>query len=687
MKKSIYRFLVNRVPAIRRKYQEERKNAATPGSRLLLIGKLFLWNLEYYFLGGKEPEGDTGFPEKTKLLFHESQNFKGIDQENLVEQLAAYDVVSFDVFDTLLLRPFSSPADLFYLAGTELHYPDFPTLRMLAEEQARKRKKENSGTGEVILKEIWECLEPLTGISPETGMSVEIAMEERYCLGNPYFLPVLKFLKEKNKGILAVSDMYLDSSFIRNLLEKFYGPVFYKVLVSAETGCSKAEGDLYKKVHAASIEFLAEKEGSLRKPCLIAHIGDNPHSDILMAEKNKIDPFLYPNPQEIGNAWRAFDMSRITGGIYRGLVNLRFHTGARKYSVFYELGYIYGGLAALGFCQFIHRKTAEWEIGPICFLARDGDILKQVYDLLYPGSRTCYLLWSRNVSARLAAERFPFDFFQRFLFQKIHQGYSIEKIFASMKLAELTDEVCRALKCGKDSILTEKKAIGCRNFLLKQWKRVVAAYKEEQKLAGRYLWELLSPFNEQKGQLKKITFVDIGWAGSGPLGLEYVLHKTLGLSWQVYTLLAGSSGASSPDRDSSQGFFFENRMDSYFFSQKHNRDLWKFHDLHKKHNLYTELLFTSPSPGFLGFGENPDRSLKFLFAPEESHQEEIRKIHSGILDFVKDYQKYFGNYLKKDQGEISGRDAYGPLALLLKDTGFQKKLEKAFFWDVHENVE
>ena len=96
-------------------------------------------------------------------------------------------MVSFDVFDTLLLRPFSSPADLFYLAGTELHYPDFPTLRMLAEEQARKRKKENSGTGEVILKEIWECLEPLTGISPETGMSVEIAMEERYCLGNPYF--------------------------------------------------------------------------------------------------------------------------------------------------------------------------------------------------------------------------------------------------------------------------------------------------------------------------------------------------------------------------------------------------------------------------------------------------------------------------------------------------------------------
>ena len=105
------------------------------------------------------------------------------------------------------------------------------------------------------------------------------------------FLPVLKFLKEKNKGILAVSDMYLDSRFIRNLLEKFYGPVFYKVLVSGETGCSKAEGDLYKKVHAVSIEFLAEKEGSLRKPCLIApYRRQSPFRIFLWRKKNKIDP-------------------------------------------------------------------------------------------------------------------------------------------------------------------------------------------------------------------------------------------------------------------------------------------------------------------------------------------------------------------------------------------------------------
>ena len=103
---------------------------------------------------------------------------------------------------------------------------------------------------------------------------------------------------------------------------------------------------------------------------------------------------------------------------------------------------------------------------------------------------------------------------------------------------------------------------------------MTGAYKEEQELAGAYLRELLSlisdksraiqPGESGSGNAKsqespeKIALVDIGWAGSGPLGVEYLLRKTSGLSWQIYTFLAGSSGAASPDRDSSQGFFFEN---------------------------------------------------------------------------------------------------------------------------------
>lgn len=703
MKTKIYKLLVNRVPAIRRKYQEARKEAVSKRDRVLLLGKLLLWNLEYYLPGGRTGGEEHSFPEKKKLLFQESGSFSGMSGEILFEQLSGYDVISFDVFDTLLLRPFSAPTDLFYLMGIEFHYPDFPVLRILAEDQARQKKRKAEGTGEVTLKEIWKCLEPLTGIPAMAGTAMEISMEEKYCLGNPYFLPLVKALKKGGKTLLAVSDMYLDRAFIQRLLEKYYGPVFDWILVSGEEGCSKGEGSLYEKVRDIGVKLMTAKGSLPEGSCSIAHVGDNPHSDILMARKNKIEPFLYPNPQEAGNPWRPFEMSGITGGIYRGLVNLRFHTGVRRYSVFYELGYIYGGLAALGFCQFIHRRVRELGIPQVCFLARDGDILKQVYDRLYPGSPTCYLLWSRNVSARLSAERFPFDFFQRFLFQKINQGYTMESIFASMKLTDLTEEACQALDCGKESILTEKRAVGCRDFLLGQWERVTGAYKEEQERAGAYLRELLSLISDKSRAIQpgepgsgnaksqegpeKIALADIGWAGSGPLGVEYLLRKTSGPSWRIYTFLAGSSGAASPDRDSSQGFFFENRMESYFFSQFHNRDLWKFHDLHKKHNLYLELLFTSPSPSFLGFEKTAQGEVNLLFAPREKHEEEIRQIQKGILDFVADYQKYFGDFTTKGWGEISGRDAYAPLLLLLGDTVFQRKLEKAFLWDIRENVE
>ena len=109
MKARIYKVLVNRVPAIRRKYQEARKEAVTRGARLLLFGKLLWWNLEYYLSGGRTQKTEICFAEKKKLLFEESKNFTGMSGEQLVKELSGYDVISFDVFDTLLLRPFSAP--------------------------------------------------------------------------------------------------------------------------------------------------------------------------------------------------------------------------------------------------------------------------------------------------------------------------------------------------------------------------------------------------------------------------------------------------------------------------------------------------------------------------------------------------------------------------------------------------
>lgn len=66
---------------------------------------------------------------------------------NFAKGLMSYDVISFDVFDTLLFRPFSSPSDLFMLVGERLDIMDFTQIRLQAEEEARQKNRLLRGTG------------------------------------------------------------------------------------------------------------------------------------------------------------------------------------------------------------------------------------------------------------------------------------------------------------------------------------------------------------------------------------------------------------------------------------------------------------------------------------------------------------------------------------------------------------
>lgn len=55
-------------------------------------------------------------------------------------------------------------------------------------------------------------------------------------------------------------------------------------------------------------------------------------------------------------------MSAVTGSMYAGLVNIRLHCGLKSYTAFYEYGYVYGGLLALGYCRG-QRQVHELQAG------------------------------------------------------------------------------------------------------------------------------------------------------------------------------------------------------------------------------------------------------------------------------------------------------------------------------------
>ena len=221
----IYNVAVNQNPEIAFRYQRYRKKVSGKG-RIRAWFYLIRLNIQYHVFK-KNPAGSIGtdeFYENKKLNRKQSESVeqKRDTPKELVEKLVQYDVISFDVFDTLIFRPFSEPGDLFHMAGQKLEYMDFARIRMEMEEKSRKKKQKYQGNREVSYEDIWQTMEEETGIPREMGMQAEWECEKTYCFGNPYMLEVVGALQKLGKKMIVISDMYLGEKVSEGIAEKLW---------------------------------------------------------------------------------------------------------------------------------------------------------------------------------------------------------------------------------------------------------------------------------------------------------------------------------------------------------------------------------------------------------------------------------------------------------------------------------
>lgn len=667
MRLELYNALVNKVPGIRERYQSLRKKTSGTGRAKCWMA-LIWWNISYHILRRRKAfEQHMTFMETKKWDVVRSESETGVLERpcEMAKRLSAYEVISFDVFDTLIFRPFSRPTDLFFETGRRLGYLDFERIRREMEWQAREKKNQETGTREVTLDDIWEKMEQETGIPKHEGMNTELDCELLYCFPNPYMQEVVEILKKVGKKLIITSDMYLHKSQIQELLGHCGYPEFDAYYVSCEYGVSKGDRGLYeqiKKDYGTEISYV--------------HVGDNPYSDQKKSKEAGFASILYKNVNDAGQLYRSEDMSVITGSMYRGIVNAWIHNGSRIFGKDYEFGFIYGGLFVTGYCQFIHEYAIRHRVDKILFLSRDGDILKQVYDLMYPMENTEYVYWSRKAATILCAGYFKYDYFRRFLYHKINQDYTLEKIFFSMQLDDMLEEFSKNYSYEKGTKLTEAVADSCKKYLMDNWDQVLLHYKEASEAGKKYYENIL------KG-CSHVLAVDIGWAGSGAIALNYLVNRAWNLNCKVTGMLAGTNTCHNAEPDASESFLQEGSLVSYFYSQRENRDLWKFHDLNQDHNLYLEQLLCSPTPGFEGFAFDSSGKVMLQFGKKDSNEAGMRQIQKGIMDFAGEWMRHFGK--DNPMSRISGRDAYAPLALMLGNKAFLKEIAGIFH--LNANVE
>lgn len=207
-------------------------------------------------------------------------------------------LVSFDIFDTLLLRRVEQPADLFEVVGERalvagLIEPGLtPVLFRLAREEAERRARSRLASREVGLAAIHVELRHLLCETADPAMlaALELEVEAERLFANPLLLAVLRDLSAAGIPVVLLSDMYLAPADLARLLaEAGIGPDLYRRLhVSGAEGCSKRDGGLFRLLLAAHPGI---------SPGRIFHIGDDPLGDVAMARAAGLEAIHYvPGP-------------------------------------------------------------------------------------------------------------------------------------------------------------------------------------------------------------------------------------------------------------------------------------------------------------------------------------------------------------------------------------------------------
>ena len=287
--------------------------------------------------------------------------------EDYFNKIADKDVVSFDVFDTLVIRPFINPTDLFIYMEKKYECPGFAEKRIEAEKNARLDKKK-----EVCLSEIYEYMDD----ELKNLMDYETQLEIKLCHRNDMIKPVYDEAKKLNKRIIAISDMYHSKDTVSRIL-KNSGYELDEVYVSCEYDMTKGNGDLYRKV--MEIESIDSDR--------IVHFGDNYNSDYNQASllnicaiqtPKNVDYFLSDGKNE-GFITYLKKYNDLTSSIHVALISSYLNNN-KDNNYFRNLGYVFGGPLSLGYLNFVCEKARQDDIDCLLFVARDGKCLKEVYD-------------------------------------------------------------------------------------------------------------------------------------------------------------------------------------------------------------------------------------------------------------------------------------------------------------------
>lgn len=332
--------------------------------------------------------------------------------EKLKETIMNDDVscISFDIFDTLIVRPFLEPTDLFYFMEEyfkKINKCDllFKDVRINAERICRRNiGLINPNWQDVTLAEIYQQMKKIYGFSDEICeqlMRKEEELETHFCKMRAIGKELYELAHIVGKKIILISDMYLSENCVNQILTKNGYMLHESLFLSSAERKLKYTGDLYHiAVETCGID--AKK---------ILHIGDNWNVDYLKSRDVGFQSCFLPKTKDIlfntlgdcytgdsigatfNNINSVIDLSTIMSNptvrsLYALVANesfdnpfVSFNPESNYNRDAYFIGYFVVGMHLLGVSRWMANILLKESYEKIHFIARDGYLPKKIYDI------------------------------------------------------------------------------------------------------------------------------------------------------------------------------------------------------------------------------------------------------------------------------------------------------------------
>ena len=335
---------------------------------------------------------------KVNYSFDEVQGYK---KQELLDKIRGYDVISFDLFDTLVTRAVSSYTDIFDLLNLRLmeesiSIHNFSSLRLQSE-------KELSKSFSPKLQQIYDDLLSKYGtnvVSSKKLSEMEWDIDYSTMIPRTEMCCLIDETVSSGKKVVITTDCYYSYEQVKKLLGKIGVDNVDRVLVSCELGTGKVQG-LYDRL----IELYPGSK--------ILHIGDDLHSDVEKAGEHGIDSFRIYSGSELLDLLGGMNIDNATfsltdriklGMLVSNIFNspFQFESNDRYPSIrnSFDLGYAIFAPMISDFVYWLNKQLYKNSIKQILFCSRDGYLPKQLFDVLSSEAKSYYFLSSRTAAIR-----------------------------------------------------------------------------------------------------------------------------------------------------------------------------------------------------------------------------------------------------------------------------------------------